>query len=316
MLDAIRFTQGAVAKKDFSPELTHFRIENGTIRGFNGNLSLFSPISLDLKISPKALPFIKAVQACKETIELHVTSTGRLSIRSGKFKAFVDCLEEAFPAVDPAGEVIPLQGELLGVMKKLFPFIAEDASRPWARGILFRGQSAITTNNIVLLEYWLGYQFPVEINVPRAAIAELLRIGEEPTAIQIGENSCTFHFKGDRWLRTATCSTEWPDMRPVLERNTTQLPFPEGLMEAAQELMPFVDDLTRLFMTPGKVATSQHDGDGASVDLPSIQTTGCFNAKQLVQLSGIAKTVDFSDAPKPCIFYGDRIRGAIAGMRV
>jgi hypothetical protein len=31
MLDALKFVKGAVAKKDFVPELTHFRITGGRV---------------------------------------------------------------------------------------------------------------------------------------------------------------------------------------------------------------------------------------------------------------------------------------------
>ena len=45
MLKALKFVQGAVSKKDLVPALTHFRIENGTVRSYNGMLALCTPIS-------------------------------------------------------------------------------------------------------------------------------------------------------------------------------------------------------------------------------------------------------------------------------
>ena len=225
MLDALRFVQGAVAKKDFVPALTHFRVDRGTIRGYNGMLGLCCPIDLDLNVSPRAVPFIKAIQTCQDTIQLHVTPAGKLSVKSGKFKALVDCIQEDFPEVEPEGTSIELNGGLLAALKLLAPMIADDASRPWARGILFRGQSAFATNNIIIAEYWLGYHFPVEINIPRAAVVELLRIKEEPISMQIAENSATFHFSGNRWLRTQTHTTQWPDISPRVRDRRGHPPF-------------------------------------------------------------------------------------------
>ena len=100
MLSSLKFVQGAVAKKDFVPALNHFRIEGGRVKGYNGMIALCGPIDLDLSITPKALEFTKAIQACTDTISLHITPAGRLSIKSGRFKAFVDCLDEAFPALN------------------------------------------------------------------------------------------------------------------------------------------------------------------------------------------------------------------------
>lgn len=73
ILPALKFVQGAVAKKDFAPSLTHFRIKNREVRGFNGTLGISSPINIDLDICPKAAQFIKAIGACQHTISLHVS---------------------------------------------------------------------------------------------------------------------------------------------------------------------------------------------------------------------------------------------------
>lgn len=316
MLSSLKFVQGAVAKKDFVPALNHFRIEGGRVKGYNGMIALCGPIDLDLAITPLAQPFIKAIQACQDTISLHMTPAGRLSIKSGKFKAFVDCIEEPYPGVEPEGHEVKLDGKFLDAVKLLAPFIAEDASRPWARGILFRGASAYATNNVVIVEHWLGYNFPVAINVPRQAVVELLRIGEEPERLQVTENNVTFHFPGGRWLRTQTYSLEWPEIARVLDVEANAIPFPENLFSAVETLLPFVDEVPKIhFAANGSIATSIHEGQGATVELPPFGATGVFNIHQFLLLAGVATRMDLTRYPAPCIFYGDRIRGALVGMR-
>ena len=317
MLNALRFVQGAVAGKDFVPELCHFRIEGGTIRSYNGMLGMCCPINLDLDITPKATSFLKAIQTCKATTQLHMTPTGKLSIKSGKFKAMVECIETPFPDAQPEGVEFALSGGLQPVLKALAPFIAEDASRPWARGILFRGQSAFATNNICLLEHWLTNLVPMDVNIPRSAVLELIRIGEEPTHMQLTDNSVTFHFSGNRWLRTQTYSTEWPDLSRILDEESNQVNIPTDLFEAVTDLSPFVDDLGRIFFTEGKVSTLQgEEGSGAIVEVEGIPAEGCYHFKQLLLLEKAIKTIDFSTYPAPCLFRGDFIRGAIIGFRV
>lgn len=315
MLDALKFVQGAVAKKDFIPALTHFHISGGFIKGYNGSLALCSPIDLDLEVTPKADPFIKAIATCKDTVQLNMTPAGRLSIKSGSFRAFVDCTDEAYPDIQPEGEVLELDGALLEALKKLNPFIAEDASRQWARGILFRGSSAFATNNVTLVEYQLGYNFPVEVNIPQPAVQELIRIGEEPSKVQVCENSVTFHYASGRWLRTQTYSTQWPDVAKILDRDSTQRPFPEGFFEALADLLPFADNLERVYFLSTRMATTPVEGLGASVDLVGLPEQGIYNIRQLQLLEAVAETIDLSQYPAPCLFYGDRVRGAIVGMR-
>ena len=105
MLEAIKFTRGAIAKKDFVAELTHFHIAKGRITGFNGMMALSAPIELDLDVRPKADTFAKALHACEDTVTMHVTPTGRLSIKSGRFKALIECFpdEQAAAPFTPAG---------------------------------------------------------------------------------------------------------------------------------------------------------------------------------------------------------------------
>lgn len=315
MLESLQFVQGAVAKKDFVPSLTHFHIAGGRIRGYNGSLALCSPIELDLEVTPKAVPFIKAIQTCKGTVQLNMATNGKLFIKSGKFKAHVDCTTEVFPDIQPEGEVVELQPGLIKALRVLAPFIAEDASRPWARGILFRGNSAFATNNIIVLEYWLGEDFPVEVNIPRSAVLELLRIAEDPTSLQMSEDSVTFHYPGDRWMRTQTYSTVWPDLGRVLDKEATPTKLPEGFFPALVDLVPFIDDLSRIFFTGDAIATSGEAGEGASVEVPGTPATGIYHLKQLQLLEGLVEKADFTLYPSPSLFYGDKVRGAIIGMR-
>lgn len=317
MLEDLRFVQGAVARKDYEPALTHFCIKDGKILGYNGAIALCTPTDLPLTCMPRAVPFVKAVQTCRDTVELHITPTGRLCVRSGGFTAYVDCLEDVdYPVVAPEGPVVELPDRnLLTSLSELAPFIGKDASRPWARGILLRGQSAFATNNIIAIEKWIGYTFPVDVNIPEEAVDELVRIGEEPTQIQIGTNSCTFHFPNGRWLRTQLLSTEWPDVSRILDRPSTTIPVPEGFFRALEDLSPFVDDLDHVYFLDEEVSTVPLDSVGANIKVPGVKAGGCYNIKQLRRLEGVLKEIDFSMFPDPCLFYGDKIRGAIVGMR-
>lgn len=316
MLSSLKFVQGSLSRKDLVPELSHFKIKGGFIKGFNGHIGLCSPIDLDLDVTPNGSQFVKAVQTCKETIGLHVTKSGKLSIKSGKFKALVECLtDKDFPEILPEGEFVKLDGKLLGALKKLAPFVADDASKAWARGILFKGESAYATNNVVLVETWLGYKFPMTVNIPNSAIQELIRIGEEPISLQITENRITFHFEGERWLTSQTYSTEWPDLGRILSNPCNPIAFPEGLDNAVTDIKAFTDKFGKVFFGEGFISTSNNSEEGASFEVASINFAGCYNAAYLLSICEIAKTIDFSQYPSPCNFFGENIRGAIIGMR-
>lgn len=320
MLKELKFVQGAVAKKDFLPAMTHFAIEKGTVRSYNGVLALSSPIALDIECKPKADKFVQAIANCTETVALSMTTTGRLSIKSGKFKAFVDCVTEDTPHVWPEGERMDFDGAaVLQAFKVLHPFIGDDASRPWSNGVLLRGQSAYATNNVTLVEYWLGADVPVVVNIPRVCIREMLRIDEAPTHAQLTPNSITFHYSDGRWVRSQLFETKWPDLSKILDAQCNALPVDPLLFEGLDVVKPFLDNFGRVFLRDGKISTVTKEGEGdqhGEFEIPGLTAVGIFSHAMLKLLEGTATTADLSTYPQPCLFYGERLRGAIVGLRM
>jgi len=316
MLAALKFVQGSVAKKDFIPALTHFSIKEGKVRGYNGALALCTPIPFDIACNPKAEPLIKAIGHCDDTVALSMTPAGRLSVKSGAFKALIDCVDGETPHVEPEGETVEVDGEaLLLSLKVLEKFIGDDASRPWSNGILLKGQTAFATNNVTLVEYWTGATFTRPLCLPRAAVKEILRIGEPPESAQCTDSSITFHFAGDRWLRTQLISTEWPDLQKVLDKASTQQPIDARIFQALVKLKPFCDKFGRIFINEQGISTHENWAEGASYELQQEALEGLYNVDMLANLEGTAVSIDWSTYPAPCLFQGDRLRGAIIGMR-
>lgn len=318
MLEQLKFVKGAVGKKDLVPALTHFLIQDGRITGYNGKMSLSSPIALDVDCCPKAVPLVRAIEACTDTAQLHMTPAGKLSIRSGSFRAHVDTVSsDDFPLVVPEGIPVVIDGQLLPALKTLYAFTSEDASRPWAAGVLLDGQSAYATNNVVFAEAWLGYHFPYRVNVPRATVKEMIRIGEEPVGLQLSAASITFHYEGERWLHSRLASNDWPDIQRLLSvipphRNQVQ-EVPPGLWEALETLAPFVDDLNQLFFNGVAVSTAPEEG--TSVDVALLPQAGRYNHKMLSLLAGVAERIGFDHYPAPVPWFGGYMRGLFMGMR-
>lgn len=317
MLKELKFVQGAVGKKEFIPAITHFCIEDGTVRAYNGTIALSSPLACDLNCKPKAIPMVQAIAKCEQTISLSMTGAGRLSIKSGSFKAFIECIEESQAHVQPEGDVITFDGKvLLDGLKVVQDFIGNDASRPWATGVLLKGQSVFATNNVCLIEYWTGAEFPLVVNVPRAAVAEMIRINEPPTHAQVTLNSITFHYSDGRWIRSQLYSTEWPDLGKVLDAKCNAQPIPKELFEGLNTVIPFKNKLGQIFLKEDLMHTHDDITEGASFDFEWPYSDAIYSLEMLQLLEGVAKTADFSSYPAPCIFYGDRLRGAIIGMRL
>lgn len=316
MLEALKFVQGSVAKKDFIPELKHFMIEDGRVSGFNGVLALSSPIPFNIACKPNAVPLIKAIGNCADTVLLSLTPGGKLTVKSGKYKVHVECIEGDTMHVKPEGELFDLPSGFYDGIKAVAPFIGEDASRKWAQGVLVKDKSLFATNNVCLVQYWLGMDFPCELNIPLPAIKEMLRIKEAPSRVQIADGNITFHYSGDRWLRTQLYSLrEWPDLGKYLNVPNEPTPIHEELFAGLEVLKPFVDQMGSVFINNGVITTHVEESEGASYEVPGMINEGVFNIEMLALLKGVATHVDWTLYPKPCLFNGGMLRGAIVGMR-
>lgn len=316
MLKELKFVQGAVAKKDFVPAMTHFRIEKGKVRSFNGHLAICSPIALDLECTPKAEMLVKAISNCEQEVVLSLTEKGRLKVQSGQFRAFIETIEGDTPHLEPSGKIVEINGAaLLDSFQKISSFIGNDASRPWTNGILLRGQSAFATNNVCLIEYWLAIDIPFVVNIPGTAIKEVLRVNEPPVHLQLDDNSVTFHYSGGRWIRTQLYITHWPDISKVLDQPSNPSPVDPRLYQALDSLSQFSDELTRVHLKNGVLRTHLEEEIGASYEVSGLGIDGLYQIKMLRLLEGVADTADFTRYPQPVLFFGNNLRGAIVGMR-
>lgn len=316
MLDAFDFVQGSVSKKELQPALTYLQIKDGFVRSSNGTITACSPIKLTLEARPHATSLFTALKACSGTVALSLTPEGKLMVKAGSFRAFVNCTEETPIDVTPQGVRIPLPKDFLPILKKLAPFMAKDSNRPWAQGILFRNNSAFATNNVVLVEHWLGYSFPIPVNLPHVAIDELLRINEEPESIQLSENTCTFFFKEGKWLHTPTFSPKWPDFQRFFEEPTEEVTLNKSLWKAVKKIAAFVDDHGSLFLADKRIFTHNEDNSGASFDVSDLRLTGTVkvNINHFSLLENVAESICFSMYPRPLSFFGDKLRGCLVGL--
>ena len=318
MLKELKFVMGSVSKKDFLPALTHFKIKDGRAQGFNGRIALSAPLDFDVDCIPKGAPLIKALQQCEGTVTLGMTPAGKLSVKSGKFRAYIPCVDIETPHKEPSGQFVDINGDvLLAALKALQPLIADDASRTWSNGVLFDGNSAFATNNVIAAEYWMGTPFPVSVVIPRDAVKEIIRLKESPVRFQMSDSSLTLHYEDGRWLNTLLIDEKWPDMRRILDRPMDNLTHvPEEFYAALDHVTPFVDKIGRVLMEEGKMMTHiDGDEEGAMVDCDYITTRSTFVCPMLRKLDGIATKLDLTQYPEPCPWIGDGVRGVIMGLR-
>lgn len=213
---------------------------------------------------------------------------------------------------------MPVTGDFVGALRTLAPLMSDDASRPWACGVMVQSKSAYATNNVIVAEYWHGLEFPCRITIPAQAVNEILKVKEEVTHVQMDEGSITVWFGPDKWLRTIVLEDAFPDRLPAVMDSPGQPPvalsnYP-GFFDALRKLDKFTAQDNRVIFLDGAFTTSKDDGTGATVEVPGLVAGPCFQQKYLSLIESVATHVDFTPYPKPCRFFGGRLRGIIAGM--
>lgn len=323
LADPLHFIIGAVARKEYDENLCHLEIKDGRAIAYGGHIAMSTPIEIKLSVRPHAKSLAKAVSACsdKKAIELYVTPAGRLAVKSGSFRAYINCLsqEKEMLMPVPQGEYTKVSAEFIKSLKVLEPFMSIDASRPWAQGLRIGRDTTAVTNNIILAQYWHGENFPMECIIPADAIHELMRIDATPVGVLMNEHTLTFDFGDKRWLCTHLISQDggWGDADRIFEHNTAE----EGLEEIDPQFFEALDQLKGLlgergliYLKGDYIATSPNDEEGAMVEM-EIQNGPIFHASQISSLRQIAKQINFSTYPKPCYFKGEHLRGVIVGLR-
>jgi len=315
-LDALRFTASAVNAKSPVTEMTHFLIDNGQVRTTDGTLSLGSPIDLDLSCAPHADTLMRAVKSCSDVVSLTLTPGGRLSVKSSKFKALVPCIsvDDCSYHQKPSGMPADIPGDvILKAFNRLAPFVATDGLRPWANGIMLRGSSAFATNNVVLVEAWLGAELPLTANIPLSAVKAVIAQKQPPTRVTMDAQSITFFYESGRWIKTLLYEDDWPPVERILNEDCDPKPLPDELFNGANAISKFASG-DKVYFRNGSMCSSPHDEEGATYQVQGLAENGKYNIEALKLLQGVATQADFDRYPKNALFFGENIRGVLIGF--
>lgn len=321
MMNALNFVRGAVSTKDMTPVLKNIFCYDGRLQGSDGKLTIDAPCK-DLKGFNFTVPcaaFLKAVDACQGEPKLVIKgdSNQSLQITRDKFKATLPLdTSDSFPHQTLAGEEgTKLTGTLLPVLRTLRPFVSEDASRPWACGILFRNGNAYATNNIIVAGI-PAVSFPQDINLPGFLVDELLRLNLEPETIVANSDSITFRFSDSSWCKSSLLAATWPPVENMVPESATEQ-VPKGLIRAVEQVLPFCLDPKQPLIFLGADGVKTSDGDKSATVGGFELAESVYRAEPLLAVLRGATHVNFSDYPKPAGFQGlNGLRGLLVGVSV
>ena len=310
-IDALKFIS-AVTKETGQPNETHVHLQNGWVTAFNGVLAAGQKIQEDLFCAPNNQLMIEALSKCGEHLSITQLDNNRLSIKSEKFKAIVPCVDPIIlqvPIPDaPLGEVtdkLKTAIEAVGVL-------ADDkAAQVYRASVLMRSGSVVATTGTILFEFWHGIDLPT-IAIPKSFVQSLSKLSKRLTKFGFSQSSITFYFEDESWLRTQLYADQWPNIEEILSHKSNPWTLPQDFYKGLDAVAPFSIDET-VYFKKDLMCSHSTEKEGATYEVTGLPGGLVYSIKQLYLIKQYVKTIDFFVEGKFTYFFGDAIRGVIAG---
>lgn len=316
LLSAMEFVS-CVCEKIGAPFETHVGLKNHWAIAFNGIVAAGAPIDEDVYCYPHTIDLVTALSKCEENISLTLLDNERLSIKSGKFKAVIDCLDpqlmqEALP--DP--QIVGITNAFKEAVEAVGVLASENAQDILTASVLMNGSTVISTNRTMLFEYWHGLDLPPNVPLPKEFVKALAKQKKNLTGFGFSNCSATFYFEDGCWLRTQLYSEQWPDVSRILNIEGNMWSIDPNFFKALDAVAPFSEDGNVHFDT--NLLMSDPDNQGASYECAGLPKGVIYPIKQLQMMKPYVKKIDFNakgiHTSSYCLkFEGDVCRGVISG---
>lgn len=319
LLTALEFCS-VVSEKLGAPYETHIGLRNNWAIGFNGIVAAGNPIVEDIYCYPHNLLMIEALSKCDENFSLTQLDNGRLSIKSGKFKAIVPCLDpELMQTALPDPKIVGITNAFKDAVEAVGVLANENAQHVLTASVLMNGASVISTNRVMLLEYWHGLDLPPNIPLPKEFVTALVKSKKNLTGFGYSNCSATFYFEDGSWLRTQLYNDEWPDVSRILNREANLWSIDPNFFKALDAVAPFSED-GNIYSDLNLLKSHADEGVGATFECSGIPKGFVYPIKQLMIMKPHVKKIDYMasgvhDSSYCLVFQGDRMRGVISGRQ-
>lgn len=318
LLDALQFCS-VVSEKLGTPYETHIGLKNNWAIAFNGIIAAGCPIIEDITCHPHTIMLLEALSKCDENYSLTQLDNGKLSIKSGKFKAIVSCLDPALmQEALPDPQIVGITNAFKDAVEAVGVLANENAQHVLTASVLMNGQSVISTNRVMLLEYWHGLDLPPNIPLPKQFVAALVKQKKNLTGFGFSRSSATFYFESGAWLRTQLYSDEWPDVSSILNRQANLWTIDVNFFKALDAVEPFSEDGNVYSDT--NLLMSHSENQGASFEVSGLPKGFVYPIKQLKIMKPWVRKIDYMasgihDSSYCLVFEGDTVRGVISGRQ-
>lgn len=315
MLTAVQKIRGAVATKDIIPDLTYYFISNGFIHASNGHITAAAPCPDDREYIVPASMFEKFLKAAEQP-KITVTEDG-VKITSKSFRGNIQKIEKISVSYHrPEGKRVEVDASFVAGLRKIRPFVSENATQPWAAAVHVNDNKLYATNNVVLARVDIGAT-NFHGALPVLAIDFILNRQEKLVALSgIDDQNISFFWEDGSWVRTQLVIGEFPqkglDLLMAAEEPT--FPVTTDWLMAFNKVAQFCEGV--ICLAPDKIYDKRSEYQvetDALTPVPEGAAESRWNPKFLSDVLAVATHWQPQAWPKPAPFKGSNINGVIVG---
>lgn len=315
LIGALKFISLA-QHKEGTPSQTHCVIHNGCVMAFNGIFAAGHLVDDDLTACPNTLKLLDSLTKCGANLSITQLDSGRLSIKSDRFKALVPCVPFGqLPAIGPDAACAAIDDRLKVGFGLVAPLLGETAQRAAFAGALLQAGTIVGTNGHILIEYWHGIDLPPGLIIPKATLQALIKTDKKLSKFGFSVNSATFYFEDESFIKTQLYSDQYPAYEKVFPGNENPWDLPNGFYEGIGKVQSLSENKTVYFDESGFIVKDANGNVSGSFEIEGLVKGLAFNMEYLLIAEPVFKKVDFESERGKAVFFGENARGVLMGVR-
>jgi hypothetical protein len=315
LIEALKFVALA-QQKEGTPPQTHCAIANGRVVAFDGIIACGHAIEADLDACPHTTRLLDALSKCGASLAITQLDSGRLSVKSDRFRAFVPCTPAehlAAPSIEPDAPCAVIGDTLKAGFELLLPILADTGPQAIKCAALLQANSVVATNGHVLVEFWHGIDLPPNLLIPKAALQAVVKTPKKLAKFGFSRNSATFYFEDESFIKTQLFSEEYPTYQLLFSDDANPWPLPEGFYEGLAKIKSLADNGIVYFTEHGLSVRDESRNEAGAFEIAGLPVGMAFSVDYLSIVQSVFRQVAFDS--QRVFFFGNNARGVLMGVR-
>ena len=287
----------------------HCMLSMHTAVAFDGLIAAGIRIVEELHCAPNTARLIAALENCSPGYSISHVAYDRLLVQSGDFQAYVPlCDPSTMQWAKPDVKQVVADDKIKAALKAVSAVVSDKAQLLQDGAILLQANTCVGTNGSVVLEAFHGWDLPPGILLPIGCVKALMKTQKPIVGIGYGNDTVTFWYEDESWIRTQRYIGEYPDAVSLLNASGDKIPFPIGLFTAVKQLAPFSED-GQVYCWNGKASShpfTKQDSLNASLtlDVSGINDSRVYSISSIKLIEKFVQRYDDQTINKRTFFSG------------